>query len=56
MLFRSKEIVEEFQNVNNIDFSIIYGPRRKGDLAYSVLGDVSSYMRSLYTMEELLKI
>ena len=51
-----KEIVEKFQDVNNVDFGITYGPRRKGDLASSVLEDVSTYMRSLYTMEELLKI
>ena len=51
-----KEIVEKFQDVNNVDFGITYGPRRKGDLASSVLEDVSTYMRSLYTMEDLLKI
>lgn len=51
-----KEIVDMFQRVNNLDFEVKYGPRRKGDLPSSVLEDVSPYMRNLYTMEELLKI
>ena len=51
-----KEIVSTFQRVNDIDFEVKYGPRRKGDLPSSVLEDVSPYMRNLYTMEELLKI
>jgi UDP-glucose 4-epimerase len=32
------------------------GPRRKGDAPYSVLEDVSPYMKNLYTIEDLLKI
>lgn len=51
-----KEIVNMFQKVNDIDFDVKYGPRRKGDIASSVLEDVSPYMRNLYTMEELLKV
>ena len=51
-----KEIVNLFQKVNDVDFDVVYGPRRKGDIASSVLEDVSPYMRNLYTMEELLKI
>jgi len=51
-----KEIVDKFQTVNDTTFDVKYGPRRKGDLASSVLADVSSYMRNLYTMEELLKV
>lgn len=51
-----REIVNLFQQVNDCDFDVKYGPRRKGDLPSSVLEDVSSYMRNLYTMEELLKI
>ena len=51
-----KEIVNLFQKVNDVDFDIKYGPRRKGDLASSVLENVSPYMSNLYTMEELLKI
>ena len=51
-----KEIVDEFKKVNKVDFTVKYGPRRKGDLASSVLGNVSPYMRNLYTMDELLKV
>ena len=51
-----KEIVDKFQKVNNVDFNVKYGPRRKGDIASSVLENVSPYMRNLYTMDQLLKI
>ena len=51
-----EEIVNKFKEVNNCDFNVQYGPRRKGDLPSSVLEDVSPYMRNLYTMEELLKV
>ena len=51
-----KEIVNLFQKVNDVDFTVNYGPRRNGDLASSVLENVSPYMRNLYTIEELLKI
>jgi UDP-glucose 4-epimerase len=51
-----KEIVNMFQKVNDIDIEVKYGPRRKGDLPSSVLEDVSSYMKNLYTMEQLLKV
>jgi UDP-glucose 4-epimerase len=51
-----KEIVDMFQRVNNLDFDVKYGPRRKGDLPSSVLEDVSPYMKNLYTLEELLKV
>lgn len=49
-----KEIVNKFQQVNNVDFEVTYGPRRKGDLASSVLENVSPYMKNLYTLDELL--
>lgn len=51
-----KEIVDTFKHVNNLDFEVKYGPRRKGDIPSSVLEDVSPYMKNLYTMQELLKI
>jgi len=51
-----KEIVNLFCKVNNVDFDIKYGPRRQGDSANSVLEDVSPYMKSLYTIEELLSV
>jgi UDP-glucose 4-epimerase len=51
-----KEIVDEFQKVNDVSFNVKYGSRRKGDIASSVLENVSPYMRNLYTMDELLKV
>jgi UDP-glucose 4-epimerase len=50
------EIVNLFQKVNDVDFDVIKGPRRKGDIEVSVLENVSPYMRNLYTMDELLKV
>ena len=49
-----KEIVNKFKQVNNFDFEVKYGPRRKGDIASSVLEHVSPYMRNLYSMDQLL--
>ena len=51
-----QEIVDLFQKVNECSFDVKYGPRRKGDLPSSVLANVSTYMRNLYTMDQLLKI
>ena len=51
-----QEIVDLFQKVNDVDVEVKYGPRRKGDLSSSVLEDVSPYMRTLYTMDQLLKV
>ena len=51
-----REMVTMFQQVNDVDFLISSGPRRKGDLPSSVLEDVSPYMRNLYTMEQLLNV
>lgn len=51
-----KEIANLFRKVNNVDFSISSGPRRKGDLPSSVLAEVSPYMESKYKIEDLLKI
>ena len=50
------DIVDMFKEVNNIDFEVKMGPRRKGDIEFSVLENVSPYMRNLYYMEELLKV
>ena len=51
-----REIVNLFQKVNDCDFNVIKGPKRKGDLPVSVLEDVSPYMKNLYSLEELLKV
>ena len=53
------EIVNMFKKVNNIpNINLLtkIGPRRKGDLAVSVLDNVSPYMKNLYTLEQLLKV
>lgn len=53
------EIVNKFKEVNNIpNINLLtkIGPRRKGDLAVSVLDNVSPYMKELYSLEDLLKI
>jgi UDP-glucose 4-epimerase len=52
----TKEIVECFKQVNNLNFDIKYGPRREGDLAESYLRNPSKYMQRNYTYEEMLKI
>lgn len=51
-----RDIVNLYKKVNNIDFIVKYGPRRKGDIAVSVLDNVSPYMKELYSLEELLKV
>ena len=59
-----KEIVNIFETVNESRLqvgtdeaiTINYGPRRQGDVAVSVLEDVSKYMKNLYTIEELLRL
>ena len=51
-----KEIVSLFQQVNDVNLNVKYGPRRQGDLSYSVLEDVSPYMKTLYAIEDLLKV
>ena len=50
------EMVSLFQTVNNIGINVKYGPRREGDIPSSVLGNVSPYMKNLYSIEELLKV
>jgi len=51
-----RHIVELFKQVNNVEFEVKHGPRRKGDLAVSVLDNVSPYMKELYSLEEILKV
>ena len=50
------EIVNLFQKVNDVDFDVIKGPKRKGDIEVSVLENVSPYMKELYSLEDLLKV
>jgi UDP-glucose 4-epimerase len=51
-----KEMVETFKSVNNVDFNVKIGPRKKGDPAVSVLDAPGKYMKHLYKFEDLLKI
>ena len=51
-----KDMVNMFKKVNNVDFNVEYGPRRKGDAAVSVLRNPSKYMKTLFEFEDLLKI
>lgn len=49
-----KEMVSIFKQVNNCDFEINVLPRRPGDVQCSVLKEVSPYMKTIYSIEELL--
>lgn len=51
-----KQIVDTFKQVNAIDFEVNYTGRRSGDLERSVLDRVSKYMKSKYTIKEMLKL
>jgi UDP-glucose 4-epimerase len=49
------EMATTYQKVNNCKFDINHCQRREGDLEYSVLDNVSPYMKELYSFEELMK-
>lgn len=51
-----REMTSLFQKVNDCDFDVVSGPRRKGDIEYYVLDEVSSYMKNLYSIQDLLKV
>lgn len=51
-----REMANIFQDTNQCEFEVDYGPRRKGDIPYYVLEDTSPYMKNLYKIEDLLKI
>lgn len=51
-----REIVNMFKQVNNVDFEVCNLPRRPGDIAVSVLDNPSTYMKKIYTIENMLKI
>ena len=50
-----QEIVELYKQVNHATFDVQLVDRRDGDLEKTVLDNVSSYMKTIYTIEELLK-
>jgi UDP-glucose 4-epimerase len=52
----TKEIVDIFTKVNEVDLMIDYAPRRKGDLEACYLKNPSPYMERNYTYEQMLKI
>jgi len=51
-----KDMVELFKIVNNTDFRVEIGPRKKGDPAVSVLNTPSRFMKELYELKDLLKV
>jgi UDP-glucose 4-epimerase len=51
-----QQMVDLFKKVNNVDFTVINGPRRKGDIETSVLDNPSKYMKNLFSFEQLLKV
>lgn len=50
-----QEIVELYKQVNQATFDVQLVDRRAGDLEKTVLDNVSPYMKTIYTIEELLK-
>jgi len=50
------QIIDFFKEVNNMQFEVNVLPRRPGDLARSVLGDISPYMVEQFTIQEKLKV
>ena len=50
------QMVDLFKEANNMEFEVNVLPRRPGDLARSVLGEVSPYMVELFTIDEKLKV
>ena len=51
------EMVNIFKKVNNCDFGVKIMPRREGDVARTILDNVSSYMPTQYVpIEEMLKL
>lgn len=49
-----RQVVEAFQQVNNISLRVRYGSRLAGDTAHSVAPTVSSYYKSTHTLAEML--
>lgn len=50
------QMATTFRLVNECNFQINYCQRREGDLEYSVLDNPSSYLKSTYTLSDLLKV
>jgi UDP-glucose 4-epimerase len=50
------QIIDFFKEVNNMQFEVNVLPRRPGDLARSVLGEISPYMVEQFRIDEKLKV
>jgi UDP-glucose 4-epimerase len=50
------QIIDFFKEVNNMQFEVNVLPRRPGDLARSMLGEISPYMKELFRIDEKLKV
>jgi len=51
-----RDMVDMFKIVNQTDFNVVIGPRKKGDPAVSVLDNPGPYMKNLYQFKDLLKV
>ena len=51
-----KTMVEQFKQINRVEFEVANAPRRPGDLAVSVLDNPSTYLPKIYTIKDLLKL
>lgn len=51
-----QEMVDVFKKVNQVDFKVLSGLRRPGDLERSVLDSPSKYLPNLYSMNNLLQL
>lgn len=50
------EMFNIFKKTNNLNISLQYGPRREGDMPASVLKNKSSYLKHIYSIEDLLTL
>jgi len=51
-----KDMVELYKIVNNVDFTVKIGPKKKGDPAVSVLDNPGRYMKHMYELKDLLRV
>ena len=45
-----------FKHFNDVEFDVLYGDRRDGDMERSVLDNPSSYLPKIYGIKDFLKI
>lgn len=50
------EIVDAFKKANYVNFDVNVLPARHGDVAVSMLHDVSPYMYRMFTLDEMMKV